>query len=443
MTEQIEVTSVEELKALLARFDDDALYRGQVKHYGSQQAPMMNTSFSRQGCHPPSMLKWLHYAKYALSTLIGPRSQSAYGELTQAILQHYGWRSWYLDASSDPAVSSWFACHTFNKQPTIEMLEDCFETGVMLVREAASYAPSEGTGHLYVLSRTRLADSDLQTIDLSAISLPSHRPRFDAQSAWVVGPLMTENLPSTTILAHIEGPAEVFKAFSRSGGLADTASVFPSMKEDPVLAILMSLPWNKIRLPDDEDADDQVLDFFERALSLPEYSREGYRKIMPPHYAFYRNTSIADALQGGQVYVHSVDEIAMYGHADPTMQFPHVTELLTARPSIAFEVDALIRLPESGPAQHYGKGISVVRADDGTIAVGDLVVDHPGLQLTGVAVNTGWHYTADEKGVWTRIVSKDDCPCLNAWRHEHHLSALTIIEHYLGNAKKSHAASAP
>ena len=439
--ERLEVTSVEELKAVLARFDDDALYRGQVKHYGSLQAPAMNTSFSRQGCDPPNMLKWLHYAYYVLAPLIGTPGQFHDREFTQAILQHYGWRSWFLDASSDPAVSSWFASHVFSKQHAIEMREDCLETGVMLMRECASYEPSEGEGHLYVLSRTRLAEAGLKAIDLSAISLPNYRPRFHVQSAWLVGQLR-ENLAIWTILAYIKGPSEVFRAYAQSRGLTDTASVFPSMKEDPVLASLLSLPWEKIRLPNDKDGGDSGLDFFRRSLSLPEYFREGYSKIMPSYHAFYRNTSIAEVLQGGPVYVHSAPEIAMYGHADPTMQFPRVTALLAAHPHIAFEVDALIRLPKSGPAHHYSKGISVVRADDGTIDVGDLIVDHPGLQLASVGVNMGWHYRADEKGTWTRVVRDDDCPCSNAWRHEHHLSALTIIEHYLADAKERQAASA-
>lgn len=442
MVERLEVTNVEELKAVLARFDDDALYRGQVKHYGSLQAPAMNTSFSRQGCDPPNMLKWLHYAYYALAALIGAPAQFHDREQrTQAILQHYGWRSWFLDASSDPAVSSWFASHVFSKQPTIEMLEDCFEIGVMLVRQCASYASSEGEGHLYVLSKTHLAEAGLGAIDLSAISLPNHRPRFHVQSAWLVGQLR-ENLPIRTILAHIMGPAEVFRAYAQSRGFTDAASVFPSVKEDPVLASLLSLPWEKICLPDDKDGGDERLDFFRRSLSLPEYFRDGYRKIMPLHYAFYRNTSIADAMQRGQVYVHSVPEIAMYGHAELTMRFPHVTALLGAHPHIAFEVDALIRLPESGPAHHYSKGISVAQAEDGTIDVGDLIVDHPGRRLTRVSTNMGWHYTADEKWTWTRVLRDDDCPCSNAWRHEHHLSALTIIEHYLAEAKQPQAASA-
>jgi len=440
--ERLELTSCQELKAALARFDDDALYRGQVKHYGSLQSPAMSTSFSRQGCDPGNMPKWLHYAYYALAALIDTPAQSGDLEFTQAILQHYGWRSWFLDASSDPAVSAWFASHAFSKQRSIDMLEDCFEDGVMLVRECASYAPSDGEGHFYVLSRAHLAEAGLKAIDLSAISLPNHRPRFHAQSAWLVGPLR-QNRPISTILAYIKGPAEVFRAYAQSRGVTDMARVFPSAVEDPVLASFLSLPWEKIRLPDDKDGGGYGLDFFHRSLSLPEYFREGYPKIMPPYYAFYRNTSIADGLEDGQLYVHSVPEIAMYGHADVTMQFPRVTAMLAEHPHVAFEVDALIRLPESGPAHHYSKGISVVRAEDGTIGVGDLVVDHPGLQLAGVGVNMGWHYTADENGTWTRVVRDDDCTCPNAWRHEHHLSALAIIEHYLADAENPQAASAP
>lgn len=438
MMERLTVSSVEELEAGLAKFGEDALYRGQVKHYGALTAPEMNTSFSRHGCDPYNMPKWLHYASTAMSALVPSLQQSDDLEVTQAILQHYGWRSWFLDASADPAISAWFASHAYSEQIGIDMLEDCFEDWIWLRRKHAKYTPTEGDGHLYVLSRQKLAEAGLKAIDLASIPLDDCRPRFHAQAAWLVGPLKG-NLPITAIEAHIVSPAEVLQAYAAKYGIADTARVFPNAKEDPVLTTLLALPWERIRLPEKDDDPEFDVPAFHRALELPEYFNDGYRKIMPEYYAFYDSKSLAEGLDGDHgIHIHRVDDIAMYGHGDVTMNFPHVAAMLEGHDHIAFEVDALIRLPESGPAHHYSKGISVKRGEDGTIAIADLVVDHPGRQITGVGVNYGWHYVVGDDGKWSRVLKHaEECPCPNAWRHERHLSALTIIDHLLGNEIKA------
>ena len=91
--ERLTISNAEELAAALVRFGSDSLYRGQVQHYGSLHAPAMNTSFSRQGCDPPRMLKWSHYARYALASLLEKSELAGDLEFTQALLQHYGFRS--------------------------------------------------------------------------------------------------------------------------------------------------------------------------------------------------------------------------------------------------------------------------------------------------------------------------------------------------------------
>jgi hypothetical protein len=431
--QKIEIANVEELRAVLGEFGEDALYRGQVEHYGSLHSPSMNTSFDRRGCDPDRMLKWAHYAYYALAPLIDmpPPEQI---EFTQAILQHYGWRSFFLDASS------WFAGHAFSKETTFDLLEDCFEDPVMLVRDAASYAPSEGEGHLYVLSKNAVAAEGLKCVDLSQIVLPERRPRFHAQAAWLIGPLHG-NLPLVCITAYIKGPAEVFRAFAAEAGLTETGRLFPPTGEDPVLDTLLSLPWEKIVLPD-EGPSELHIPFYRRALSLPEYFREHRRKILPAHVAFYESVSIADGLSPEEgVHVTPIPEVAMYGHAGVTMSFPRVTAIVREFGKVAFEMDGLVRMPESGHTIHYSKGLHLQQLDDGLIAVSDLVVEHPGRVITGIAVNMGWHYSANAVGHWKRVHHADDCPCPNGWRHEHHLSALTIIEDHLSEQVSKNIAS--
>ncbi len=431
MMQVLKLSTFDELEAVLATFGDDALYRGQVKHYGQLNAPAMTSSFDRLGCDG-SMPKWSHYARMALSALVPQLEESGDLEFTQAILQHYGWRSWFLDASSDPAISSWFASHAYSERIGIDMREDCFEDYIWLRRKHARYAPSQGNGHLYVLSKAQLAELGLRAIDLASIPLTDARPRFHAQAAWLVGPTKG-NLPITAIEAYIIAPAEVFRAYAAKHNIVDTARVFPNAAEDPVLNSLLGLPWDRMKLPKQPDDKSEFdVPAFRRTLELPEYFNDGYRKIMPSRYAFYDSKSITEGLAGDRgLHVVPVSDIAMYGVADVTMRFPRVTALLAAHPQIAFEVDALIRLPESGPAHHYSKGLSVRCGGDGTIAVSDLVVDHPGRQIRGVGVNFGWHYAVGEDALWTRVEHEEQCPCPNNWRHNQHLVALTIIDELL------------
>jgi hypothetical protein len=55
------------------------------------------------------MLRWCRYAKSVLDIYLTGYSNPL--ESSQALLQHYGWRSFDVDCSTDPAVGTWFASH--------------------------------------------------------------------------------------------------------------------------------------------------------------------------------------------------------------------------------------------------------------------------------------------------------------------------------------------
>ena len=65
------VANIQELKNILGMLGPDVLFRGQVEQYGSDDLPKMNTSFSRKGCVPVLMQRWIHYASFALAALLG------------------------------------------------------------------------------------------------------------------------------------------------------------------------------------------------------------------------------------------------------------------------------------------------------------------------------------------------------------------------------------
>ncbi|WP_169195387.1 hypothetical protein [Devosia sp. MC1541] len=426
--ERHSVRSLDGLKEVIALYGSDSLFRGQVRQYEVDGAPIINTSFSRNGCIPPLMLRWSHYSSFILAALLGQDQRSISLEFTQAVLQHYGWRSFYLDASVSPAVSAWFASHVFSGKRSMEICEDCFEDPLFLVKFMANYSYEEGTGYLYVLSKQALAKCGHGLVDLSSIEMEDCRPRFHAQRAWLVGPLHG-NLPSECILAIIEAPRVVFKELSNEAGFVETSDLFPRIDEDPVLELLTSMPWKKIKIPGEKG--DDGLQFFDQPFEFPEY-HDSFRKHNPPHIAYYDGKFSPMARMTEDIAIYDVPEIVVYGFADPvSTKFPRVAELLQQdERHFIFEIDTLVRRP-GRLSQEYLKGVAVSKAENGLLSVADFVVEHPGLQMHGCGVNMGWHYKIVDDGSWHRVVTKDDCPCNNNSIHEHHLSMLTIIEDQL------------
>ncbi|MBL0866741.1 FRG domain-containing protein [Pectobacterium carotovorum] len=420
------VASIQELKTILGEFGSGALFRGQVDQYGSDDLPKMNTSFSRKGCIPSLMQRWIHYASFALAALLGRDHQEVSFEFTQAVLQHYGWRTFFLDASSNPAVSAWFASHICSEDRSVELCEDCFEDPVFLVKKRAKYDYRDGIGYLYVLSKDELNRSEIGLIDLASIEFPDHRPRFHVQQAWLLGPIH-KDLPVDCVHARIEAPRSVFRAYANEQGLITTENLFPDIRHDPVLEILSSMPW-KHRLLPNEKSDD--LKFFCQPLELPEY-HESFRKRNPPHVAFYEG-AVSGAEMRSDVAVFETPEIVVYGFAPiVTMKFPNVLKLLQdEKTHIVFEIDSLVRRPGRLNAD-YLKGVAVSKVERGLFAVADFIVNHPGRQLHGCGINQGWHYRIDNDGKWIRQISSEDCSCGNNSIHYHHLSMLTIIDSLL------------
>lgn len=426
------VVSIQELKTVLGEFGSDALFRGQVNHFGLDDAPKMSTSFSRNGCIPPITQRWIHYASFALAALLGRDRQEISLEFTHAVLQHYGWRSFFLDASSDPAVSAWFASHIWSDKRSVELCEDCFEDPVFLVKQMAKYDYQDGTGYLYVLSKDALIHKDIGLIDLASIEIPGHHPRFHAQRAWLLGPIHVD-LPVDCFLARVEAPRSVFRNYSNENGFVTTENLFPDIQHDPVLEILSSMPWRHQRLPEEKSDD---LKFFKQAFELPEY-HESFRKHNPPYIAFYEGgTSGAETVS--DVAVFDTPEIAVYGVAPlVSMKFPNITKLLQGeKKHTIFEIDSLVRRP-GRLSSEYLKGVAVSKVGGGLVAVADFVVDHPGCKIHGCGINQGWHYRIEYDGKWVREISAEDCSCENNSIHHHHLSMLTIIDELLSESPSS------
>jgi hypothetical protein len=429
------VSSCAELEAALSAFPSEVVYRGQTKHHVDANGHLsMMTSFAREGCVPPLMLKWSQYANSVILALQGPEGPLASEGRTQAILQHYGWRSFYIDASNNPAVAAWFASHQFSSKMSVEMCEDAYEESVCLINQAAKYTLSKNeTGHLYVISKEEVIRSGADCDDLSAeISTePGFRLRFLEQGACMLGSFQ-EGLPESCVVAHIEAPVQVLAEFSQKSGFEATNSLFPSPQEDPVFKLLLASPWVR-------GAADIGVPTFVPGLRLPMYS-SNYVKHLPASVALYSQKWVDDPSFARRIpelfkalFVRVPEHFA-YGEPTGTYAFPLLTDQLKRNGTVVIEFDGLFRYAERCNEPSYYKGI-ILTLEAKQVSICALVVEHPGMTLTAWGAELGWHYSVSPNSEWIRAPQKNDCPCNAPHRHEQFLCPIERIEDGLQTAK--------
>jgi hypothetical protein len=428
--QQIRANTLDELKNLIAQHGDDALFRGQTSYYGNSEVPSVTSSFDRMSCDPSPMMKWCRYAQNVLEVLIGEHVNEH--RYVQAILQHYGWRSFFVDCSSSPAVSSWFACHKCVDDPIIELSEDCEEQPVLLLKRMARYNFEEGDGYLYILDKKAALAVGL--VDLAALTLEGARPRAVAQEAWLLGPLHGEPVPHACFKVRIEASRAILRDYAFSHGLTETSVLFPPVSEDPILKALLSLPWREVEKGHNPEFDIPV---FRRTLNLPEY-QESFVKIAWPQMAFFRGVRVADtfdSIEGNHIggIVITVPEVVLFGTASDSvsMRFPQLEALLDEYGSVTLEIDELIQHERMGHLTLYQKGVGVIQRAPSLYEVCELLVQHPGQELKRAGLNQGWYYRKGGDGLWAHEPHPEECICGNTSVHEGHISAIKIAEAYL------------
>jgi hypothetical protein len=421
----ITVASVEELREKVDQFDSTVLFRGQTMHLGDSGHPSIGTSFDRNGCIPPQMIKWSNYASNILRPLLASKADLL--EFTHAILQHYGWRSWFVDCTTSSAVAAWFASHVYKEDLGGGIFEDYDERPVHLECRFAHYDAEEGDAHLYVIDRG-IAAAAVGLTDLSEMAIGGSRPRAQAQSAFLLGPLRNQVLPQQVYLAHISGPRSVFRDLARDAGLNSASDLFPPQSEDQILQVLLSLPWKIIGWL---GVGSSGIPFCRRSLSLPEYHPLRF-KIAPPNLAFYESKSIGTPPQGDGIIIPIPNE-ALYGNPESHVpaRFPKVMDLLKAHGTLIFETDELLRHPHMVNSHTYQKGLTVLQQEDGSVALCELVVEHPGLDLVSAGPARGWFYKVDQNGTWIHHRHEEECICGDDSTHLRHLECLKIVEDLL------------
>lgn len=429
---QYNVDTLHELELLIDSFGEDVLYRGQTSHYETEGKPSIITSFDRKGCIPSEMVKWSKYARNVLSVFTKDKSIDL--GFQHALLQHYGWRSFYIDFSSNPAVGAWFASHKYFEEFKLEISEDFEEQPIILRKLVARYDFEDGEGYLYILDKSVAAKVGL--VDLASLSVEGFRPRTTAQAAWLLGPIMRKPVPHGYYRARISTSRTVLRAFAKSRGLTTTNDLFPPVAEDPILEALLGLPWRGIP---DVRSPELPIPAFKRALELPEY-HPSFVKIHWPHTAFFTGKKISEAFNSidgatnGGIII-DVPNIVIFGvlNEKKSMQFPHIEELLKSHGCVALEIDELIQHANMDSLTIYQKGIGIICREVDLFEVCELVVKHPGQKMTGVGFNQGMYYRRNKNGVWVHETNDRECKCGDTAVHELHITALHIAEAYIGD----------
>jgi len=426
---------INDLPTLRARFaaaqGEDALFRGQVAHYADAAgAPSITTSFDRHGCVPPKMLKWTHYAKELFRVLSGPGHEIP-KHYPDAILQHYGWRSFYVDVTKSPAVAAWFASHIYTKgKPIIEMTEDANEEFVMLVHNAPTYVPADTPGHIYIVSKAKVQTGGALFVDLTEIECEDTKPRFHSQQGGLIGPLSGKLTPDA-VLEHWIVAATVLRDFAAEAGLRQTSDLFPPREQDIFLKLLLAVPWEHV-------GTDAKFPAFHRGLDIPEYDYRTTRRYSADT-AFSRRKWLSrpDHLGSfsllGSALRFGIGEESFYYHLDsPAQKLPRLAKFLSENPVIVIETDGIVRMHEGSNDDEYTKGVVVHLSEGNLVHVSELAAQHPGSELIGARVLAPWTYRLDSDGAFVRQHHEHDCPCNNPGRHEQLFCYAQVIECLLG-----------
>jgi hypothetical protein len=347
---------------------------------------------------------------------------------TQGLLQHYGWRSFFVDLSSDAAVAAWFASHSFKSRRRWDLCENVREEPALLSIQAASYDLHEGNGHLFVLSKALLKQHDHVLVSLIDELTTDCSTRFQTQKAWLAGIYrLQRRLAPATIIAQIIASASVFREFPRSKGFSTTDDLFPSPDQDRMLNSLLSLPRQQIK------QDDQPFPLYRRSLDIPEY-QDSFVKHLPVTTALFTPFWLSDvvAAQGNEMSIHVPEEL-FYSNCRIDQPLPQLSKILRQNDVTNIETKELICYPPLPNSVSYEKGVSIRRVGKNMFEVCAISVDYESERFIGWSVAKGYRYELVNMQL-IRQAAPTDCPCGDPKRHDHYLRALAVLDDLLVTA---------
>ena len=405
------IETVRELESIAERYASGFLFRGQTKHYiDTNGNANITTSFSRNGCIPPQMQKWILYAEEILYCLKGPEWRGPIElQECQSLLQHYGWRSFFLDFTSSLEVACWFASNVYNEKRSPEIVEDWSETGLMVRRRNSNYDKNEEDGFIYIVDLSKLSKHEIGIHNIERFKFSDFDSRIERQQAVIVGPLHV--LPNDAIVEQLRVTNSVLNEYSSH---LHKSYLFPDRSEDLIYQLLLAAPFE---IPRQVNAKMGAFGPYVRSIDVPEYDYEFNKRIGPSVAFYYPQYFVGPGDITNSVLVRAPDSFLHHVDVGIPDTIDSVLRLLGDNKSLIVEADGLLCLPTYHEKTIYLKGAIVERVDGGIISISGLMVDHPGSVCKGFGGDVGWHYKTG-KGIYERFEHKDDwerSKCSGAW----------------------------
>lgn len=298
--------------ALAADYPDLRLYfRGQVHNHpptpselrpSTEAADRIRTHYRRA--------LWMNAV---MAAVYEPGSSPRVDEIAAScLLQHYGFRSWFIDVTSDPNIALWFATRRYTVENKLvyvpahragdKHVDHPFGAINTLQLPMAHHVATE-PGHIYVYA--------VDPSNESFVDLQKHAPvsaeRVRRQQGAGLFPTSARDYRGLQV-AHIDlAPSladEVADLRSAAGDLLTTDHLFPGPAEDSMYKLLLRLP--RIAAQNHESAGVRIA---EDAFDVPLYESSSMTKYIP---------ALLDRAVAGTTPLC----LTCLGHTDATVELP-------------------------------------------------------------------------------------------------------------------------
>ncbi len=415
------IKSLKDLRAIAAKYGSGYIFRGQTKQYVSKDGELnVNTSFDSKSWMPPLMQKWNLYCEEILLQLKGPGYD---GDVdlaeSQAMLQHYGWRSSFLDFSRKLDVACWFAANECLSELEQALVEDWQEVGLMTCHRTAAYCEHAGYGYVYVVDPSMLADINIGIEEFERFRCSEPTSRIEKQSVAMVGPLSA--LPMSAVLDVLEVPIKLLRDYSNH---LSQQVLFPGRNEDPIYKMLLAAPFIRSQQPESSFGG---FDRYEREIDILEYDYT-FNKRPAKNTAFYNPQYFVDPEKTDVgVVVRVPDSFLHHAKVDLPNSIDDVLRLFGESNIITIESKGILSSPIYHDNSIFLKGVVIQRVSDETICVSGLMINHPGLACAAIEAGRGWHYTL-ANGSCIQEKSEFDCTCNNKRKHDLQFSIVQKLQ---------------
>lgn len=218
---------IENLKA--DHIDEILVFRGQASDKPLVPSILRGKGkFHSPGCNPTLMVNWQVYSKRLIKAFVNDFKQVQ----ADAVMQHYGYRSFFIDVTSDPLIAAWFALHRFENKKTACYVDEDLKSALFQISKY-SWA---GQGFLYALVFSK--EENNHFIDLVNM-MPLGALRIHKQKAGALYYNRIKSIEKSIVLK-----VEIIDGSWLKESLQLTArDLFPLPKDDKFYQSLCTVPY--------------------------------------------------------------------------------------------------------------------------------------------------------------------------------------------------------